>query len=184
MERKKVVLVDTFNNPLGEAEKLSAHKEPKLHRAFSVFLVNLKGEILIQKRADGKYHSGGLWANACCSHPESADENIKESAEKRTEEELGIQGVKLKELFSFVYFAKFRNNLFEYEHDTVFLGAYNGEIKLDEEEASEYKWISPNELNEDLTRHPEKYAVWFLSCAPRVISFVLHDAKQHEHRIS
>ena len=119
MERKKVVLVDINNNPIGEMEKLSAHKKPILHRAFSVFLKNKKGEILIQKRADNKYHSGGLWANACCSHPEDVNKSTLQSASERLIEELNIEGVELKELFSFIYLAKYKEDLFEYEYDTV-----------------------------------------------------------------
>ena len=172
MERKEVVLVDVFNNPIGKMEKLASHKEPHLHRAFSVFLVNDNNEILIQKRAEDKYHSGGKWANACCSHPEDATQDIKVSAKLRLNEELGVEGVELQELFSFIYFAKFNDNLYEYEHDTVLLGKYNGEIALDPTEASEYRWISVKDLNKDMVENPQKYAVWFLSCAPKVLSII------------
>ena len=173
MERKNVILVDIFNNPIGYAEKYSAHQNPKLHRAFSVFLVNSNGDVLIQKRAIDKYHSGGKWANACCSHPENIDEPTIVSATKRIREELGInKKVELKELFSFVYFAKFHDELFEYEHDTVFIGYYDGEITLDETEVSEYKWISKEDLAKELTDSPEEFAVWFLSCAPRVLEMI------------
>lgn len=173
MERKNVVLVDVFNNPVGQAEKYSAHKSPRLHRAFSVFLVNKKGEILIQKRAENKYHSGGKWANACCSHPESADEKTLISASKRVREELGInEEIELKELFSFIYFAKFEDDLFEYEHDTVFLGYYDGEVILDETEASQYLWITKEDLARKLRENPEEFSVWFLSCAPRVLELI------------
>lgn len=173
MERKNVVLVDIFNNPIGEAEKYTAHKTPQLHRAFSVFLVNNSGEILIQKRALDKYHSGGKWANACCSHPENKDEGTIVSASKRVKEELGIdEEIHLKELFSFIYFAKFADDLYEYEHDTVFVGFYDGEIVLDETEASEYEWVSKQELAKRLTQNPEDFSVWFLSCAPRVLEII------------
>ena len=172
MERKEVVLVDVFNNPIGKKEKLKSHETPCLHRAFSVFLVNSKNEILIQKRAGSKYHSANLWANACCSHPENAEESIIASANLRLKEELGVENVKLKELFNFIYFAKFNDNLYEYEHDTVLLGEYNGEIKLDPTEASEYKWINANDLSKDLVSNPLKYSVWFLSCAPRVLEII------------
>ena len=170
MERKEVVLVDIFNKPIGKKGKLESHETPCLHRAFSVFLVNDKNEILIQKRAEDKYHSGGKWANACCSHPEDPNQDIKTSAELRLVEELGVSGVELREMFSFIYFAKFNDNLYEYEHDTVLIGKYNGEITLDPTEASEYKWITKDELNKDMVENPEKYSVWFLSCAPRVLA--------------
>ena len=169
MEKREVILVDIFNNPIGKMEKSKAHESPNLHRAFSVFLVNKQGEILIQKRASEKYHSPNLWSNACCSHPQRANETIVQSAGNRLTEELGISGVRLKELFSFVYFAKFKDDLFEYEHDTVLIGNYEGEINLNPSEASEYKWISPSLLAEELTNNPQNFTVWFLSCAPRVL---------------
>lgn len=172
MERKQVVLVDVLNNPIGKMEKLSAHKKPCLHRAFSIFLVNDKDEILIQKRAENKYHSGGKWANACCSHPETGTEDIVVSATKRLDEELGISGVELKKQFEFVYFAQFAENLYEYEYDTVLLGEYNGEINLNKDEASEYKWVSKSWLVQDMTENPLKYAVWFLSCASKILSII------------
>lgn len=151
-------------------EKHNAHQTPNLHRAFSVFLINSKGEILIQKRANDKYHSPGLWTNACCSHPQKEDESIANSAEKRLYEELGICDVKLKELFSFIYYTKFKDDLYEYENDTVLIGRYDGDIFLDPSEASEYKWISKTELSKELTTNPKDFTVWFLSCAPRVLN--------------
>lgn len=172
MERNSVILVDVFNNPIGKMEKQEAHNTPNLHRAFSVFLVNSKNEILIQKRADTKYHSPGLWANACCSHPQNYDENILVSAKNRLEEELGISGVKLEQLFSFVYFAKLDEHLYEYEHDSVLIGRYDGEVILDPSEASECEWISPIRLADELKNNPQKFAVWFLSCAPRVLDMI------------
>lgn len=172
MERKQVVLVDVLNNPIGVMDKLSAHKKPCLHRAFSVFLINDNNEILIQKRAEHKYHSGGKWANACCSHPENKTENILLSATKRLNEELGILDVELKQVFDFVYFAQFNESLFEYEYDCVLLGKYNGDIHLNKEEASEYKWVSKSWLVEDMTKNPSKYAVWFLSCASKILSLI------------
>ena len=156
MIRNRLVKVDIFDNQLGEVSKADAHKSPILHRAFSVFLYNDNKEILIQKRADNKYHSGGLWANACCSHPQK-DENIILSAKNRLIEELGIS-TDLKELFTFTYMHKFNDELFEYELDHVLLGKYNGEIKLNTEEASEYKWISIDELNKALVSSPQDFA--------------------------
>lgn len=170
MLRNNLTKVDIFDNALGEITKEDAHKNAILHRAFSVFLYNDKKEILIQKRADNKYHSGGLWANACCSHP-SIKENVIKSAENRLIEELGIT-TKLKELFTFTYLNKFNDNLFEYELDHVLLGKYNGEVKLNLEEASEYKWISIDELNRELTQNPQEYASWFIVSAPQVASYL------------
>lgn len=167
MERNDLVRVDIFDNELGTIEKMDAHLTPVLHRAFSVFLINEKGEMLIQKRAPHKYHSPNLWANACCSHPRMG-ENVIESAEARLVEELGFT-TRVEELFTFIYLNKFNDNLYEYELDHVLLGRYDGEITLNEDEASEFKWISPDELSRDLVENPTKYSSWFLICAPRVI---------------
>lgn len=173
MIRNNLVKVDIFDNQLGVISKTDAHKSPILHRAFSVFLYNDNKEILIQKRAENKYHSAGLWANACCSHPQK-DENIIQSAKNRLGEELGIS-TDLRELFTFTYMNKFNDNLYEYELDHVLIGKYNGEINLNLEEASEYKWISIDELNKQLTDSPQDFASWFIICAPQVASFLKHN---------
>lgn len=172
MLRNNLTKVDIFDNALGEITKDDAHKNAVLHRAFSVFLYNSKKEILIQKRAENKYHSGGLWANACCSHP-AIKENVVTSAQNRLNEELGICA-NLKELFSFTYFYKFSDDLFEYEYDHVLLGKYDGEIYLNTDEASEYRWISIDELNKELVDSPQKFANWFIICAPQVASYLKH----------
>ena len=123
--------------------------------------------MLLQKRSAGKYHSGGLWTNACCSHPRQGEE-LSEAVERRLEEELGIR-MPVEELYSFVYRAQFENGLTEYEYDHVFLGEYDGEIRLNEEEASEIRWMDMDELAEDLWKNPEKYTAWFLIAAPQVL---------------
>ncbi|MBE6124469.1 MAG: isopentenyl-diphosphate Delta-isomerase [Erysipelotrichaceae bacterium] len=167
MLRNEVVLVDVNDNEIRSETKENAHKQPLLHRAFSVFIYNSNNEILVQKRAAHKYHSSNLWANACCSHPKQK-EDVKESANERLKDEVGIE-TEIEELFSFTYLNKFNDNLYEYEYDHVFLGKYDGEIILNEEEASETKWISLDELEQDLTFNPLKYASWFIICAPKVI---------------
>lgn len=170
MFRNSLVKVDIFDNELGETTKQEAHSSPVLHRAFSVFLINDKNEVLIQKRAKNKYHSGGLWANACCSHP-APGEDVILSAESRLNEELGIS-TELKELFTFVYLHKFEENLFEYEYDHVLLGKYNGQVELNKEEASECLWISVEQLSKALLLTPQKFASWFLICAPKVLEYI------------
>lgn len=170
MERNDLVKVDIFDNELGSIEKMDAHIKPILHRAFSVFLVNSKGELLIQKRASHKYHSANLWANACCSHPRTG-EDVVSSAESRLMEELGFT-TKVKELFTFIYKTEFNESLYEYELDHVLIGEYDGEVVLNPEEASEFKWISLDELSNDLVNNPNMYASWFIICAPRVISML------------
>lgn len=172
MLRNEIVCVDVFDNELGVITKEQAHLKPILHRAFSVFLINNKKEILIQKRAENKYHSGGLWANACCSHPKS-QEDVLISAEHRLVEELNVSA-NLKELFTFIYLHKFNDNLYEYELDHVLLGKYSGNIVLNLEEASEYRWISINDLANELLNEPQKFASWFLICAPKVIKHLLN----------
>ncbi len=170
MNNKKCVLeVDVFDNPIATMEKLSAHKRPILHRAFSIFLFR-EDKMLIQKRAITKYHSGGLWANACCSHPIS--QNIKEEAQNRLLEELGAQNCELKEIFSFVYFHQFEADLFEYEYDHVLVGKFNGEIKPNPDEVEETRWITFKELRNLIQNSPEIFAPWFKLCAPKVLDYL------------
>jgi len=170
MLRNEVVLVDIFDNEIGVETKENAHKSPMLHRAFSIFIYNNKNEVLIQKRASHKYHSPSLWANTCCSHPKKG-ENIKESAIERLKDEVGIEA-DIDELYSFIYISKYKDNLYEYELDHVFIGEYNGDFILNEEEASEAKWISLEDLSSDLVKNPRNYATWFIICAPKVIQFL------------
>lgn len=155
----EVVLVDSNDIELGTMEKLEAHEKGLLHRAFSVFLFNDKGEMLIQKRADTKYHSAGLWSNSCCSHP-AKNETIEEAAKRRLVEEIYIE-TELKKLFSFEYRAELNRNLVEHELDHVLIGFCNSFQKINPEEVSEMKFVSMNELKEDLAKFPENYTAWF-----------------------
>ena len=170
MLRDEVVLVNVDDKEIGTMKKMDAHKAPFLHRAFSIFIYNSKGEILIQKRADNKYHSASLWANACCSHPRSG-EDIKESAIERLKDEVGIK-TDIDELFTFIYLSKYNDSLYEYELDHVFLGKYDGNIILNKEEASDYKWISCLDLKNELVNNVEEYATWFIIAAPRVMEYM------------
>ncbi len=165
-----VILVDQFDNPIGDMEKLSAHESPKLHRAFSIFIYN-GTKLLIQQRAHNKYHGGGLWANTCCSHPKP-DEDLSTATRRRLLEEVGIEA-ELEEIFSFIYFYKFTNGLFEYEYDHVFIGKYDGETFPNHEEIYRLEWVEASELLQDLLVNPEKYAPWFIASAPRVIQHIL-----------
>ena len=159
-ERNKVVLVNMYDQETGEMEKMPAHEQGLLHRAFSVFLFR-KNEVLLQKRASSKYHCGGLWTNTCCSHP-GMGESVEESAIKRLMEELGISVDSLQEVHSFVYRAQFSNGLTEYEYDHVLVGEYDGDFKVDPEEVDEVRWVPIKELMEDLVTNPEKYTPWFI----------------------
>lgn len=161
-----VTLVDIFDKPRGAAPKSEAHKTPMLHRAFSVFLYR-GNEMLIQQRADEKYHSGGLWSNSCCSHPRPG-ESLENSVPQRMQEELGFACPVL-EIFTFTYFCRFGAALYEYEYDHVFLGKYDGQPVVNPEEAKAARWITLDELQQGLVKRPQDYSVWFLGAAPRVI---------------
>ncbi len=154
-----VILVDENDEPIGTMEKMEVHQKALLHRAFSIFVFNDKGEILLQKRANKKYHSGGLWANACCSHPKPGEETLA-AAKKRLHEEMGFD-VALTKAFDFIYKAPFDNGLTEYEFDHVFVGTYDGDIFPDAEEVSDYCYKSVEEVKNSIQSHPQKYTEWF-----------------------
>lgn len=154
-----VVLIDRKDHEIGIMEKQQAHVAGLLHRAFSVFVFNKRGELLIQQRAASKYHSPLLWANTCCSHPRQG-ESFLDAAHRRLVEEMGFD-CELEEKFHFIYKAKLGDNLFEHELDRVFTGVYEGEVKINPEEVEDFKWVPWEELVEDVQVHPEKYTAWF-----------------------
>ena len=154
-----VLLVNENDEPIGGEDKLIAHQKGKLHRAFSIIILNNKGRMLIQRRANGKYHSGGLWSNACCSHP-SPTEEINLAVHKRLQEELCFD-CKLKKIFIFHYKKEVGNKLIENEIDHVFIGRYDGYVKINRKEAEAYRWIKMEELIDEIKEKPEKYTVWF-----------------------
>ena len=157
---KKVILVDENDNEIGIEDKLKAHQNGgKLHRAFSVFVFNSKGDFLIQQRSGNKYHCPGLWSNTCCSHP-FPGEGLKEAASRRLKEEMGFD-CELKEIFSKKYDLKLDNDLWEKEFDHIFIGNYDGEIKINPEEVSDWKWISLEDLKKEIEESPDKYTSWF-----------------------
>ncbi len=156
---EKVVLVDEQDNELGLMEKMEAHEQGLLHRAFSVFVMNAAGDIMMQQRAFDKYHSGGLWTNTCCSHPRKG-ESPEEAAHRRLQEEMGFD-CEMRKMFEFVYRAEFENGLTEHEYDHLFVGYFNGIPRLNPEEAASWKWMSMDELNRDLVENPADYTEWF-----------------------
>jgi len=158
MQKKLVILVDKKDKLIGFEEKLKAHREGKLHRAFSILIFNSKDEILIQQRAKTKNHSPGLWSNACCSHPKP-DESSEIAARRRLKEELGIES-NLKEIFSFIYRAK-SGQWIEHEFDHVFLGKFDGNPRPNKEEVEDWRWINFKELKRELKEVPQKYTFWF-----------------------
>lgn len=165
---EKIVLVDENDNEIGSEEKLAAHKLGKLHRAFSVFIFNSRGQLILQKRARDKYHCGGLWSNTCCSHPRPG-ENIEAAAHRRLKEEMGFD-CDLEKIYSFVYRVKFENGLTEYEYDHVFLGQYDGKIKSDPQEIEETKTADLLWLKKDIEKNPERYTYWFRRCFDEVVA--------------
>lgn len=160
-----VILVDERDNQIGVEEKLKAHQKGSLHRCFSIFVFNSKSELMLQKRAKSKYHSGGLWTNTCCSHP-APGENLEQSAHKRLEEEMGFD-CKLKEIFTFIYKAKVER-LTENEFDHVLFGNYDGTPSINPEEADDWKWSTLGEIENEIRDNPQNYTVWFKIALPRV----------------
>ena len=162
-----VILVDHNGREIGTQEKIQAHREGKLHSAFSVFIFNAVGELLLQRRAQTKYHSGGLWTNTCCSHPRPG-ESYHLAAKRRLNEEMGFD-CELTELFSFIYHTQLDSDLFEHELDHVFVGHYNGQPTPDPNEVDDWKWIDINTLKQDVQVNPENYTYWFKLILDRVV---------------
>jgi isopentenyl-diphosphate Delta-isomerase len=159
MPEEVVVLVDMFDNELGTAPKLQVHRDGVLHRAVSVFIFNPAGEMLLQRRAEDKYHSPGLWSNAACSHPRPGEEPVM-AAERRLREELGVV-LPLRPTFSFLYRAEVTGELTEHELDHVFVGLTSDDPSPDPAEVSAWRWISRDALDEELAAAPERFTAWF-----------------------
>ena len=159
MSKENVILVDKNDNQVGLMPKLEAHQNGVLHRAFSIFIFNSKYELLLQKRASSKYHSGGLWTNTCCSHPREGEDTL-DAANRRLTEEMGIE-TSLRKVHDFIYKAELDNNLTEHEFDHVFYGVYNEDPVINKDEADDFKWIDMGLLNEDIKINGDNYTVWF-----------------------
>ncbi|MDR3559219.1 MAG: isopentenyl-diphosphate Delta-isomerase [Candidatus Pacebacteria bacterium] len=156
---EEIILVDENDKQVGTGEKMDVHQKGLLHRCFSIVIFNSEGEMLLQKRATGKYHAGGLWTNACCSHPRPG-KDIKNEAEERLFSEMGLRS-DLCEIFSFVYRAEFENGLVEHEFDHVFQGKFDGEPRINPEEASGWRWVSVSDLKKEIEASSEKFTPWF-----------------------
>lgn len=154
-----VVLINENDEVKGLMEKMQVHRTGLLHRAFSVFLFNNQGEMLLQKRASNKYHSPNQWTNAVCSHPRDG-ETYKDAAIRRLKEELGID-VELNHKFFFIYKANVGDGLWEHELDHVFVGNYEGEFSLNPDEVSEVRYIAQDQLDKEMAAHPENFTEWF-----------------------
>ncbi len=169
-----VILVDKNDQPLGIMDKLEAHQKGLLHRAFSVFVFNDQGQLMIHQRALTKYHSPGLWTNTCCSHQQMGETSL-EAAHRRLGEEMGFD-CDMEEIFEFVYRAEFSNGLTEHEYDHVFIGHYNELPNINPEEVNAWRWISPKELEEDLSANPSHYTEWFKLSWERVLQYQIEKA--------
>lgn len=165
---EEVILVDEKDQQIGTMPKLRAHIEGKLHRAFSIFIFNHSGKLLLQQRALNKYHSGGKWTNSCCSHPRPGESTLS-AAKRRLKEEIGIE-CELEPAFSFSYKAKFENGLIENEYDHVYFGLSNDLPKLNPQEVADYGYVSMEQLQSDLHNDSENYTEWLKICFDEVLT--------------
>lgn len=159
MTENTIILVDANDRETGVMEKMEAHRKGILHRAFSVFIFNPAGEILLQQRAENKYHSGGLWTNACCSHPRPG-EDTETAAHRRLLEEMGFD-TKLEKIFEFTYKASFANGLTEHEYDHVFAGEYNGPVLFDTTEVQAAEFVEVDRVRKNMEEQEDMYTAWF-----------------------
>ncbi len=167
---QEVILVNEEDMPIGTMEKMAAHEQALLHRAFSIFIFNSNGLMLLQQRAMSKYHSPGLWTNACCSHP-FPNEETEKAAQRRLQEELGFT-TSLTKAFHFTYKANFDNGLTEHEFDHVFVGIYDGDIAINPDEVKAIAFKTMSELNNDLIQTPNHYTEWFKIAFPLLFNWM------------
>ncbi len=159
MNKEFVILVNSQDEEIGTMPKMEAHEKAVLHRAFSIFIMNSKGETMLQQRAAHKYHSPLLWTNTCCSHQRLGESNIQ-AGTRRLQEEMGFI-TPLKELFSFTYKAAFDNGLTEHELDHVMMGEYENNPVINTEEVADWKWMKPIDIKKDIKENPGEYTAWF-----------------------
>lgn len=159
MSAEEVILVDEQDREIGTMEKMAAHQAGRLHRAFSILIFNSKGELLLQQRALSKYHSGGLWTNTCCSHPRPG-ESLTQAAQRKLYQEMGFT-CDLAFSHKFLYQVELDNNLIEHEWDHVLIGQYDGELRLNEDEAMAWKYMALEEVKRDAKARPQQYTLWF-----------------------
>jgi isopentenyl-diphosphate delta-isomerase len=164
--KEQVILVNNKDEETGIMEKMEAHQKGVLHRAFSVFIFDKQGKMLLQQRAQGKYHGALLWTNACCSHP-MPGESIEQAAARRLKEEMGFN-TPLKKIFSFIYHAEVENGLIEHEYDHVFAGEYEGPIDPHHDEVAGYKYETMESLKEAIQLYPASFTSWFKIAFPEI----------------
>jgi isopentenyl-diphosphate Delta-isomerase len=163
---QQVILVNEKDEITGTAEKLEAHQKGLLHRAFSIFIFNTQGEMLLQQRALEKYHSAGLWSNACCSHP-APGEVLEKAAVKRLKEEMGFKTA-ISRVFDFIYKTDVENGLTEYEFDHVFAGEYEGPFHYNRTEVMDFSYKPMHVIKETLHKNPQHYTAWFHLAFPKI----------------
>ena len=173
---KQVILVNEFDQPIGVLEKLEAHQKGLLHRAFSIFIFNDSNELMLQRRAFDKYHSGGLWTNTCCSHPDP-NEGVLEACHRRLQEEMGFD-TELEFVTSFIYRAELDQNLIEHEFDHVYIGKYTDNPVINESEVSEWKFVNLTDLENDMKMNPDHYTVWFKIIFSKVKNHLLSQTQR------
>lgn len=166
----EIILVNDNDEQVGTGEKMDTHRKALLHRAFSVFIFNAEGQMLLQQRALEKYHSAGLWTNACCSHPRPG-ETTANAAVRRLNEELGFTTT-VHKAFDFIYKAEFDNGLTENEFDHVFIGQYDGPVIPNPDEVMDYRYMPLKEIEADIKNHPEKYTAWIKIAFNKVKEFL------------
>ena len=162
-----VILVDDKDNMLGAGEKMQVHLDGTLHRAFSIFVLNDNSELLLQQRANDKYHSGGLWTNTCCSHPRPNETTI-EAAHRRLMEEMGFD-CELQPLFSMLYKGSVGNGLIEHEFDHIYIGKYNGPVVINEQEVKSYSFMSLDEVQSRIAETPNLFTLWMRIAFPEFL---------------
>jgi len=162
-----IILVDENDRQIGTGEKMEVHKNNRLHRAFSIFVFNDKNDLMLQKRAGHKYHSGGLWTNTCCSHPHPG-ESVIDSAHARLQNEMGFD-IDLTEKFTFQYTTQYEG-IAENEIDHVLFGHYNGEPEINLDEAEDWRWVSLTDLRKEIRENPEGYTSWLKIAIEKISS--------------
>jgi isopentenyl-diphosphate delta-isomerase len=167
---EQLILVNELDEMVGTMEKMEAHQKAMLHRAFSIFIFNSKGEMLLQQRAEEKYHCGGLWTNTCCSHPRP-EEDTAAAAKRRLQEELGFT-TPIKKAFDFVYKAPFSNGLTEYEFDHVFFGEYEGDLRPNPKEVAAVRYLSVNTIQSMMEEKPAQFTPWFHIAFPKMMDWL------------
>jgi isopentenyl-diphosphate delta-isomerase len=168
---QEVILVNENDEQVGTMDKLEAHQQAKLHRAFSVFIFNSKGQMLLQQRAENKYHSAGLWTNACCSHP-APGEDTNIAAQRRLQEEMGFT-TSVVRIFDFTYRAEFDNGLVEHEFDHVYLGVYNDMVHPNPDEVQDFCYKELDEVRGLMSAQPEIFTAWFHIAFPLLEKWLL-----------